>query len=111
MKVKQQAHLLVRIPEWVTPDQTHCRVNQRERTLSWEGRYAVVGGVHAGDLATLTFPMVERTDKVLIEKAAYTLIRKGNEVVAIDPPVPTSLSTNANPTVVMNQNSGRYLAS
>lgn len=34
----------------------------------------------------MTFPMVDRTDTVSIENETYRLTRKGNEVVAIDPP-------------------------
>ena len=56
------------------------------RPLSWKGRYAVVGNVAPSDVVTLTFPIFERTDKVRIEKQEYTLIRKGNDVVHIDPP-------------------------
>jgi hypothetical protein len=37
-------------------------------------------------VATLTFPIFERTAEVWIEKYAYSLVRKGNEVVSIDPP-------------------------
>ena len=35
---------------------------------------------------TLAFPIRERTDRVIIEKRPYALIRRGNEVVWIDPP-------------------------
>jgi hypothetical protein len=46
----------------------------------------VVGKVEPNDVATLTFPIFERTDKVQIQGKEYILIRKGNEVVHIDPP-------------------------
>jgi hypothetical protein len=84
--VKKAVDLSVRIPEWVKPEQTQCQVNGQERTLGWDGRYAKVGSVKPGDVAKLSFPIFERTDKVWIEKKQYTLIRKGNEVVSIDPP-------------------------
>jgi hypothetical protein len=61
-------------------------VSDADRTLSWEGRYAVIGKVQPNDVATLTFPIFERTDKVQIQGKEYTLIRKGNDVVHIDPP-------------------------
>jgi hypothetical protein len=61
-------------------------VGRIERTLSFEGRYSVVGKVAAGEVATLAFPIFERTDKVRIQNKDYTLIRKGNDVVRIDPP-------------------------
>jgi hypothetical protein len=86
VKVKKPVDLSIRIPEWVTPDQAKCQVNKQDRQLGWNGRYAKVGGVKPGDVATLTFPISERTDKVWIEKREYTLVRKGNEVVSIDPP-------------------------
>ena len=85
IRIKQAVDLSVRIPEWVTPEQAHCRINQQERPLSWEGRFAKVGRVGAEEQVTVTFPIYEHTDKVLIEKATYTLLRKGNEVVSIAP--------------------------
>ena len=86
VKVKKPVDLLVRIPEWATPEQTKCVVNKQDRKLGWDGRYAKVGGVKPGDVATLNFPISERTDKIWIEKQEYTLTRKGNDVVMIDPP-------------------------
>jgi hypothetical protein len=69
----------------VAPDQVRCQVSGQSRPLSFRGRYAQVGAVRPGETATLTFPIGERTDKVSIEKREYTLTRKGNEVVHIDP--------------------------
>jgi|GEM_PF-1575272 len=86
VKIKQACELSVRIPEWVQPEQAKCQVNGTERSLSWDGRYAVVGKVQPNGVATLTFPIFERTDKVQIQGKEYTLIRKGNDVVHIDPP-------------------------
>ncbi len=65
--------------------ETRCQVNGEERSLDWDGRYARIGQVKPGETATLTFPITERTDVVNIEKRPYTLVRKGNEVVSIDP--------------------------
>ncbi len=86
VKVKQPLDLSVRIPEWVTPDQVRCRVNAQDRPIGFAGRYAQVGSVQANDVATLSFPIAERTDRVWIEKTHYTLVRKGNDVVDIEPP-------------------------
>jgi len=86
VKIKEACELSVRIPEWVKPDEARCYVNGADRPLSWEGRYAVTGKVEPKDVATLTFPIFERTDKVHIQGKEYTLIRKGNDVVQIDPP-------------------------
>jgi hypothetical protein len=86
VKVKKPVDLSLRIPEWVKPEQAKCQVNRQDRTLAWDGRYAKVGNVKPGDLVTMSFPIFERTDQVWIEKKEYTLVRKGNEVVSIDPP-------------------------
>lgn len=86
VKVKQPLNVSIRIPEWVTPEQTRCHVDAEERTLGWNGRYALVGNVEKGSTVKLTFPISERTDEVWIEKRLYKIVRKGNDVVSIDPP-------------------------
>ena len=86
VRVKQPVDLSIRIPEWVAPGETRCQVNGKERALGWDGRYAQVGEVKPGGVTTLSFPIFERTDIVHIEKQRFTLVRKGNEVVSIDPP-------------------------
>lgn len=86
VKVKQPVELSIRIPEWVLPSETRCHVDNKERNISWDGRYAKIGAVKPGDVVVLTFPIFEQTDYVWIEKQQYKLIRKGNEVVSIDPP-------------------------
>ena len=86
VKIKRVCDLSVRILEWVKPTEVRIRVNDDDRRVHWDDRYAVVGEVKPGDVATLTFPIYERTDTVWIEKEKYTLVRKGNEVVVIDPP-------------------------
>ncbi len=86
VKVKQGVSLEIRIPEWVSPEETACAVNGKEQVLGWEGRYAQVGRTESGDLVTLTFPIAERAEKIHIQKHAYNIVRKGNEVVAIEPP-------------------------
>jgi len=86
VKIKQPVDLSIRIPEWVKPEDVKAQVNGADRDLGWDGRYAVVGAVKAGDTAVMTFPIEERTDTVWIEKEKYELARKGNEIVAISPP-------------------------
>jgi len=86
VKLKCPLELSIRIPEWVSPGQVRCRVNGVERAVGFSGRYAELGPLRADDLATMSFPIAERTDEVWIEKAQYRLLRKGNDVVNIDPP-------------------------
>ena len=86
VKIKQPVDLSIRIPEWVEREEVRVCVGDGDRRIEWYGRYALVGEVKPGDVATITFPIAERSDTVWIEKHKYTLVRKGNDVVAIDPP-------------------------
>jgi len=86
VKLKIATQLSIRIPEWVAPAGARCTVDGRERALAWKDRYAVVGDVRPGETIVLLFPLSEKTDIVHIEKQRFTLVRRGNEVVSIDPP-------------------------
>jgi hypothetical protein len=86
VKVKQPVDLSVRIPEWVKPSEARCSVNGAVRTAEWDGRYAKLGAVKPGEKARLEFPIPVRSDTVTVEKENYRILRKGNEVVRIDPP-------------------------
>jgi hypothetical protein len=86
VKVKEACDLSVRIPEWVRPGEVRVQVGGAERQVDFAGRYAQVGAVKPGEVVATTFPIVERTDTVWIEKDRYALVRKGHEIVAIDPP-------------------------
>jgi hypothetical protein len=86
IRMKRLCELMVRIPEWVTPDQCAFDVDGSPRNPSWEGRYAALGPVESGQTATLTFPMQETTHTVEIERTTYSITRKGNDVMTIDPP-------------------------
>ena len=86
VRIKELAELSIRIPEWVEHDEVRLQLNGNDHPMDRDGRYAEVGEVKPGDVATMTFPITERTDEVWIEKEKFTLVRKGNDVVAIDPP-------------------------
>jgi len=86
VKIKQPCRLAVRIPQWVAPDATRCQVSGVERALGWDGRYALVGDVKPGDVASLTFSIAQHRETAWIEKQQYTLLMKGNDVITIDPP-------------------------
>ena len=86
VKIKQACDCSVRIPQWVAPEETRVAVDGKARKVTFGGRYAQIGRVEPENVVTLTFPIFERTDKVTIQGKDYTLIRKGNDVVHIDPP-------------------------
>jgi hypothetical protein len=83
---KRELELVVRIPEWVDPGEVKCEVAGRLRALDYRARYAKVGLIKSDQTVVVNFPIHERTDQVSIQGISYTLIRRGNEVVSIDPP-------------------------
>jgi DUF1680 family protein len=85
VNVKQPLELSIRIPSWVHAKDVRVRVNGTDRSPALDGRYVKVGELKGGDSAVLRFPIDERDEVVHIEKRRYALIRKGNEVVVIDP--------------------------
>ena len=86
LHVKRDCTLSVRMPAWVTLSQVACKVGETPRSVSYDGRYADVGEVHAGDDVSFAFPIAERTDLVTIAHQWYHLVHKGHDVVCIDPP-------------------------
>lgn len=85
VRVKQGCDLSVRIPEWVPPAEVACQVNESRRSPQWEGRYARFGPVQPGDVAAISFPIPLRTEDISVQGSYYKIVRKGNEVVTIDP--------------------------
>ena len=86
LRIKVPCSLKVRIPEWVRLDDTSCTVNGQTRESGWEGRYVTIGDVRPGDLATLTFPIAERTVQETIWGQGYKMVIRGNDVVHMEPP-------------------------
>ena len=86
VRIKEAVDLSIRIPEWSTRTDVRVRVNEQDRQTGWDGRYAQTGEVHPGDVVTMTFPINEQMEDAWIQKERYTLVRKGNEIVWIDPP-------------------------
>ena len=86
VKIKVPCDLSVRLPDWVSPKEMRCRVADTDRSLSFDGRYAKTGQTKPGDTVRLTFPIKERDDVLWVEKRRYQILRKGNDVVSIDPP-------------------------
>jgi len=86
VKMKQDLALEIRIPEWVKPEEAECTVDGESRKLSFDGRYAKVGDVHPGEKVTMNFPIFERTDVINVQRGEYKIVRRGNNVVSIDPP-------------------------
>ena len=101
VRVKQACDLSVRIPIWPHPhqvshgpavtglphlDQVRCTVSGSPRGLAFDGRYALVGPVRAGDSVVVTFPIWETAMSKVIAAQRYWLTMRGNTVVEIDSP-------------------------
>jgi hypothetical protein len=86
IKVKQGCRLSVRMPGWVDLAQVECKVDQSPRSWVLNGRRIQIGEVEPGQSVQVTFPLAERTDCVTINDQRYFLVRKGHDVVFIDPP-------------------------
>ena len=67
IKNKTAKTVAVRIPTWVDRSQLSCRVGEFDETYHWVGNYVLVSGLGGGEVITLGFPMVERTEH-------YTLV-------------------------------------
>ena len=86
IRIKKPCELMVRIPEWVDPGEALCQVNDAPRRPQRDGRYARFGHVQSGDIALLSFPISSRTEDINVLGRYYKVVRKGNEVLTIDPP-------------------------
>lgn len=84
--VKTACDVTIRLPEWVKREEVNCLVNDTPRKLDFQGRYAQAGYAQVGDVVTIVFPISERTVEANIGGVSYTLVIKGNDVIAIDPP-------------------------
>ena len=84
--VKQECRLSVRMPGWVDLKAVQGAVDGAALSVTFDGRYAQIGQVAPGQIVSLSFPIVEQTDRVTMANRYYFLVRKGHDVVAIDPP-------------------------
>jgi len=85
VKIKQDLNFEMRIPEWVEPKDVKATVDDRDRDLTFDGRYAQVGAVKKGQTVVMTFPICERTVKATMQGTEYTMVLRGNTVVSIEP--------------------------
>jgi len=83
--IKQPVDLQVRLPRWVAPNEARCTVNGVPRPVDFAGQYLKAGSVHASDLVTVAFPIVETRKRLEVEKQIYNVVVRGAEVVEMDP--------------------------
>lgn len=85
VQMKTDCELEIRLPEWASPEETSGVVNNTPVELTYSGRYTRFGRLQRGDIATLVFPIRERTVDTQIGDRSYSLVIKGNDVVDIHP--------------------------
>ena len=84
LKIKQADAVSVRIPEWTDHAKVTCNVDGTERSFTWSGDYVQVGGLKPGAVATIEFPIRERTLFRLIGDIPYKVTIRGNTVVDME---------------------------
>jgi hypothetical protein len=84
--IKQPCRLAARMPAWVTLSEVRCTVDGDERAIDYDGRYAGAGEVAPGQTVRYTMPLGERVERTTMRNEWYFLVRKGHDVVFIDPP-------------------------
>jgi DUF1680 family protein len=84
LKIKQADAVSVRIPEWTDHARVTCNVDGTERSFTWSGDYVQVGGLKPGAVATIEFPIRERTLFRLIGDIPYKVTIRGNTVVDME---------------------------
>jgi hypothetical protein len=85
LKNKTAQNAVVRIPQWVDKTKVHCQIGATEAALLWAGHYLVLSGLESNAQVTITFPMVEHTEKFKLATGQYTVTFKGNTVIDIEP--------------------------
>ena len=84
--MKQDARLKVRINEWIDKSMVGCRVDGKQTDFTWDGNYVVFCELKENQVATILFPIAERTEDFETNGLKYRVTFRGADVVAIDPP-------------------------
>jgi hypothetical protein len=85
LKIKDAPLVEVRVPAWCKAEEMQVKVSGESRRVLNRGRYILVEGLKPGDLVSISFPMVERTETRVIGDLPFTLRFRGSNVVDIDP--------------------------
>ena len=87
LKNKQAERMSVRLPLWVDRKAVRCDVNGEKISLRWLGRQLQIANLQPQDTITITFPMVETTERHTERTygTTYTCRFKGNTLIDISP--------------------------
>ena len=79
-------NVFVRIPQWVSPNEIHLKLNGAEHALSFIGSYLLVQGKEELQTISINFPMCKTRTVESIAYKRYTIDWVGNQIVAMSPP-------------------------
>lgn len=102
---KQAKNVSVRIPLWVNKNDVISLINGEKTDCVWTGQYLLLAGLGSNDVITITFPVVETTEKYTLRwketdfwmestnpgqswvpgSTVYTMRFRGNTLVDISP--------------------------
>tara|TARA_B100000809_G_scaffold255608_1_gene294391 strand:- start:298 stop:1053 length:756 start_codon:yes stop_codon:yes gene_type:complete len=87
LRNKTAERMSVRMPLWVDRKALRCEVNGQKVPLRWLGRQLQIEALRPKDTITITFPMVETTEKHTERtyNTTYTCRFKGNTLIDISP--------------------------
>ena len=89
VKVKQACtELWLHGPAWVLPHDggtLSITLDGQPQTLTWNGRYLVLGPVQPGQVVRLEFPIAEHQEQAIMSCKTYELTLRGDTVVDVYP--------------------------
>lgn len=96
LRNKTAREAFVRIPLWVDKKTVQCRIGDQTVRLEWFGNYLRLRDLKPGNVATIEFPMAERTEQwsawpsgpfllTVPQGTVYTIKFRGNTVVELSP--------------------------
>ncbi|MBI4586461.1 MAG: hypothetical protein HY717_20820 [Planctomycetes bacterium] len=98
IKNKTAKEVLVRIPVWVDRNAIRCWRGSDRLQPVWLGNYIYIDKLQPGDVLTIEFPMVERTEKWTLyymwprpdgmpQPDVFTLKFRGDTLIGLSPPL------------------------
>lgn len=86
LHMKETLPVAMRIPKWADLKQVKFTVDGKLRAVKWNGQYAELGEVKAGQTAVAEFPVTERTTEYNMGDYTVKYTIRGNTVVSMTPP-------------------------
>ena len=89
IRVKMECSALrLHAPAWVDSGTSGLKVSLdgKLHPYYWDGRFLVLGSLKPGQTVRVDFPIWERTERAVMVRQEYSLVVRGDTVVAIDPP-------------------------